>query len=49
MTEPEKQLLKTLRLENTHLRKVLEVARRERDQAIERYCNLADIRWRDSR
>ncbi len=47
MTEPEKQLLKTLRLENTHLRKKLAEAERERDKAIERYCKLADIRWNE--
>ncbi len=47
MTKTVEQLLRSLRKENTHLRKKLEEARLERDQAIERYCKLADIRWND--
>lgn len=43
------QLLANLRRENTHLRKKLEEARRERDQANERYHKLADIRWNKQR
>ncbi len=47
MTDPYQQLVKTLRLENAHLRKKLAEAERERDKAIERYCKLADIRWNE--